>query len=132
MKRLLTILIAIAALIAVPTEAVVKTGWRVSSASGLTSTAYSLTVKKIDYRKELTRVYCTIAGRANTSSRITSISFGGKNATDIDGIDLNRYFQFEESGKIDLEIDFPPMKPQSKTTLKFVTKGGTYIYTLRR
>lgn len=134
MKNILAALLtAIALATAAPAGAVVKTGWRVTNASAaLKTSAYGLTVKKIDYRKDLTRVYCTISGQPNTSSRITAITFGGKKATDIDGVDFDRYFQFEDSGSIDLEIDFPPMKPLGRATLVFVTKSGTFTYTIRR
>lgn len=134
MKRLVRAL-ALAAALCTAGQCVADamTGWRVQAApaTGIAG-GYDLTVSGIDFRNDLTRVSCTIAGRPNTSSRISSATLDGHPATDIDGIDLGRYFQFEESGLIDLEIDFPAMKPARTTELKFVTPSGPLTYTLRR
>lgn len=134
MKLLRIMLICAAALLcAGGIRADVTEGWRVAEAvHSSNSGTFSLSVKKIDFRKDLTRVYCTIVGRPNTSARITAITMGNRAATDIDGIDMGRYFQFEEEGLIDLEIDFPPLKPASKLEIKFTTPVNTLIFTLRR
>lgn len=134
MKRLIPALTLAAALLtAGPCVADAMTGWRVQAAPTVgVAGGYGLTVKEIDFRNDLTRVRCTISGRPNTSSRISGVTLDGHPATDIDGIDLGRYFQFEESGLIDLEIDFPAIKPARTTELKFITPSGPLTYTLRR
>lgn len=81
----------------------------------------------IDFRSDLTRVYGRMSGRPHTSGRIDFMSAvsGGKEmmATDIDGVDFKRYFQWEDDGIIPIEIDFPPMKPNGSITIK--TNGPT-------
>lgn len=66
-------------------------------------------IDSIDYRANLTRVYCKVYGKPHTSMKFDAIS----GCTDIDGVDLKRWFQFEESGRIALEIDFKA-NPQQK------------------
>lgn len=63
-------------------------------------------IDSIDYRKNLTRVYGKLCGQPHTSMKIENIT----GAIDIDGIDFKRWFQFEETGIIPIEIDFKPMK----------------------
>ncbi len=63
---------------------------------------------------EYTRVYCTYYGTPHTSNRIecatlTSSKVKSLDATDIDGVDFKRYFQWEDEGMIKLEIDFEPV-----------------------
>lgn len=67
-----------------------------------------LALDSVEYRKDLTRVYCRIIGRPSTSHRIDSVAIGGSPATDIDGVDMKRWFQWEEEGEISLEIDLAP------------------------
>lgn len=62
----------------------------------------------------VSRIGLTLFGQPNTSSRIDSIvMMNGKEhlrATDIDGVDFQRYFQWEENGEIYVEVDFPRRK----------------------
>ncbi|MCH5247584.1 MAG: hypothetical protein J1E99_05435 [Muribaculaceae bacterium] len=62
----------------------------------------------------VTRVTCGIEGTPHTSDRIDSavLSTGGRNyeATDIDGVDFQRYFQLEDEGVIQIDLDFPLCK----------------------
>ena len=80
------------------------------------STGYiTFRVTSIDYRPDLTRVYGTLVGRPHTSERIDELTImtpGGKviSSTDIDGVDMKRWFQGEDDGAIEVEIDFPAMK----------------------
>ncbi len=79
-------------------------------------------IEKIDYRDDLTRVYGFLIGKPHTSGRIDEMIFvastGEKlDATDIDGIDMKRWFQWEDDNAIYVEIDFPPMKIQSEFTI---------------
>jgi len=57
------------------------------------------------------RITVCIVGIPNTSQRIDGVDLvmGPKivKATDIDGVDFERYFQFEEDGVIVVETDFP-------------------------
>lgn len=86
-------------------------------------------VDSIDCRKDLTRVYGRLEGRPNTSSRIDGVSLTPadgrlRQCTDIDGVDLNRYFQWEEDGVISVEIDFPPVRDMQSGQLTFTTPRG--------
>jgi len=57
------------------------------------------------------RISLCIVGVPHTSQRIDGVDLviGKKlvKATDIDGIDFKRYFQFEDEGVITIEVDFP-------------------------
>lgn len=95
-----------------------------------TSAAQHITLKvdSIDYRSDLTRVYGKFVGRPHTSQRVdaVSVSFGGKQyrATDIDGVDFNRWFQWEDDGVIPVEIDFDRMPRFSKAHIIIETPRG--------
>ena len=73
-----------------------------------------LRVDSVDFRDDLTRVYGKLMGRPHTSSRIDRlyITISGKQfeSMDIDGVDMKRWFQWEDDGLIPVEIDFMPMK----------------------
>lgn len=86
-------------------------------------------VHRTEYREDLTRVYACLMGRPHTSGRIdgiTLITRDGKSYkfTDLDGVDPKRYFQWEDDGKIYIEIDFPPMKEQDSFILQFDCPDG--------
>lgn len=74
----------------------------------------AFTVDSIDFRKDLTRVYGKFTGTPHTSNRIDNATLytpsGAYEATDIDGVDFRRYFQWEDEGEILVEIDFPRVK----------------------
>ena len=75
------------------------------------------------------RLTVGVVGIPHTSQRIDSVDLvmGSKivKATDIDGVDFERYFQFEDQGVIMLEIDFPFKGVIPKTaTLVFHTVKG--------
>jgi len=88
------------------------------------STGYiTYKINAIDYRDDLTRIYGHLVGRPHTSERIdelTIITPDGTtfNATDIEGVDMKRWFQWEDEGFIEVEIDFPAMKPLKSFTIK--------------
>lgn len=88
-------------------------------------------VDSIDYRPSLTRVYCRALGRPNTSGRIDSVTVANTRASiqanDIDPIEFGRSFQWEEDGVLPLEIDFPPLNPQTKPVLRVHTPYGSVI-----
>lgn len=72
----------------------------------------------------VTRMTVRLTSLPNTSSRVDSVTLvapGGKRfrATDIDGIDFQRYFQWEEEGKVTVDVDFPRQKK---------LKGGKVIF----
>lgn len=95
------------------------------------SKAVSFLIYKIDFREDLTRVYMRIVGRPHTSFRIDSLQLSTKDGnkyefTDIDGIDANRYFQWEDSGEIDVEVDFPAIKEQDIIYLSIFSPDGIY------
>ena len=75
----------------------------------------------------VTRISISIEGIPHTSNRIDAaeLRHAGKtfSAVDIDGIDFERYFQFEDEGIIEIEMDFPKIKnmsPEDKITFKTV------------
>lgn len=75
------------------------------------------------------RLTVCVVGIPHTSQRIDSVDLvmGSQivKATDIDGVDFERYFQFEDQGVIMLEIDFPFKGVIPKTaTLVFHTVKG--------
>lgn len=88
-----------------------------------------VTVDSVDYRADLTRVYGKISGRPHTSGRIDDVTLTAGDAvlpaTDIDGVDFGRYFQWEESGVLPLELDFPPVKDHSGGILTIATPRGS-------
>lgn len=86
-------------------------------------------ITSVDYRDDLTRIKGTLVGRPHTSNRIDElilITPTGKqyNATDIEGVDMKRYFQWEDNGNIDIEIDFAPMKKLNRFTVKASGPNG--------
>lgn len=83
-------------------------------------------IDSICCREDLSRVYCRAIGLPNTSDRIDAVSLNGKiNATDIDPIDFQRSFQWEEDGVLTLEIDFPALKRKpGNFYLEFQTPYG--------
>jgi len=96
-----------------------------------------LTVDSIDFRKDLTRVYGKITGRPNTSDRFDRITLVKPDSvmvksTDIDGVDMERWFQWEEDGRINLEIDFPAMKATDKLIIKTFGPKGDGNWTVSR
>lgn len=75
----------------------------------------------IEYRADVTRLYGKIKGRPHTANRIDTLygTFGKikYSSTDIDGVDMKRYFQWENSGLIPVEIDFPVVRTQTSFVL---------------
>lgn len=113
-----------AAAIAVATQAAA------AAAVTVPRTASACVVDSIDCRSELTRVYCRYTGRPHTSDRIDAVTLVTEErrlpGTDIDGVDFKRYFQWEEDGIINLEIDFAPVTGSDGRTwsLEFDTVRG--------
>ena len=90
-------------------------------------------VDKVDNENsdEVTRVTCALLSTPHTSSRIDSIALvrpGGKRfmATDIDGVDFRRYFQWEDESYLMVEVDFPLQSKafSKRDTLEFYTVHG--------
>lgn len=138
-KRVLSIVlevaVAVLAIIVLPTQSrdsrliaqIHRDGGQMVS----TLTDMNVTVDKIEYRSDLTRVYATMNGNPNRAQRIDAVKLlAGMHreydATDIDGVDFKRWFQWDDSGVIKLEIDFPPIKRTKKITLFFDTPKGAY------
>lgn len=100
-----------------------------SSTSGQQTGFISFAVNSIDYRSDLTRVYGRLVGRPHTSERIDElliITPAGKSykCTDIEGVDFKRWFQWEDDGAIEVELDFPAMKPLNRFTIKSTGPKG--------
>ncbi len=75
------------------------------------------------------RISLCLVGIPHTSQRIDGIDLvmGNKlvKATDIDGVDFERYFQFEDTGVQTIEVDFPFSGTLPKTAkLVFHTANG--------
>lgn len=101
-----------------------------------TDPVLAVVVDSVDFRSDLTRVYGRLVGRPHTSGRVDTASLlSGKSswdATDIDGIDFKRYFQWEDDGEISVEIDFPAMKPLKTARLALMTARGKSVTTIKR
>lgn len=75
------------------------------------------------------RVSVCLIGIPHTSQRIDSVDLKVDKkiypATDIDGVDFKRYFQFEDEGVITIEVDFPfkGTLPKNSTLLFHTVKG---------
>lgn len=130
MKRICLILTMLIAMGATVGAKVVK---RYSTSS---SPVLTIMVDSIDFRKDLTRVYGKLSGHPHTSQRIDRAALlTGKStheATDIDGVDFKRYFQWEEDGIIPVEIDFPSMKVFKSGRLVLDTPHGESLTPLNR
>lgn len=76
------------------------------------------------------RICGNLFGRPHTSMRIDSISIFPEEipvkALDIDGIDFERYFQWEDDGTIYIEIDFPEF--DFSGSAKYVLEGNTIVF----
>lgn len=99
----------------------------------------SLTIDSIDFRGDLTRVYGHIDSRPNTSACINSFVLNADKtpfrATDIDGFDFERRFQWEETGVLPVEIDFPVIKgvrTNAKLNIVAETNRGPYSWNITR
>lgn len=117
-----------------------------ADAKSIASTAYrcvgtdgqiGFSVTKIEFRNDLTRIYGTLEGRAHTAARIDAMSVSlpdGRilQATDIDGVDFKRYFQWEDEGKIEVEIDFPAMKAPKNMTITLACPTGPCVWELKQ
>ena len=83
------------------------------------------------------RISLCLVGIPHTSQRIDSIDLiVGKQkiaATDIDGVDFERYFQFEDDGVQVIEVDFPFKGQLPKTAeLIFHTVKGDILAPARQ
>lgn len=88
-------------------------------------------------RPGLVRIYCRLIGRPHTSQRIDAVSVRRNDslmseATDIDGVDFRRWFQWEDSGIISVEIDFIALTSlKNGHVMKFLTPRGESEVTFR-
>ena len=90
--------------------------------------SFTLLVDSVDYRSDLTRMYGRLVGRPHTSQRIDRIELSASgrrfDAEDIDGVDFARWFQWEDNGIIDIEVDFKSMPPVNSGILYVTTPRG--------
>lgn len=88
----------------------------------------NLIIDSIDFREDLTRLYGRIIGVPHTSQKINRMEMkvGSSvfNAEDIDGVDFERWFQWEDDGVISIEVDFKAMQPVKSGTLIIETARG--------
>lgn len=98
------------------------------------SEGISLIADSIDCRSDLTRLYGRLAGMPHTAQRIDTLTIKIDNraygSTDIDGIDLKRWFQWEDEGEIPVEIDFPRLRLGKSATVEAVSPRGNCRWTL--
>lgn len=98
---------------------------RVRHCSTQCSGALDAVVDSIDFRTDLTRVYARLKGTPHTASRINSIlmSIGAQQLTmtDLDGVDPERWFQWEDSPYLPVEIDFPAVKKHNDKIVFIIT-----------
>ena len=124
-KICVCIVLSVLSFVSFVSEAKVIRGYSTTGVNPL-----SIVVDSIDYRSDLTRVYCNAVGRPHTSNRIDAMKMilkdGSYVANDIDGVDFKRYFQWEDEGSIPLEIDFPPMR------LEIVSPHGTGVILIKK
>lgn len=80
-------------------------------------------VDSVVFTDEYTRLYGKLYGKPHTSCKIEDITIcvekTNYQASDVEGFDLKRWFQWEDSGIIPIEIDFSPMKATDNFTLTF-------------
>lgn len=104
-------------------QARVEHNYETSAAQHIT-----LRVDSIDFRSDLTRLYGKLVGRPHTSQRVDAVTLnvGSKQyrSTDIDGVDFNRWFQWEDDGVIPVEIDFDKMPKFNKGYMVIETPRG--------
>ncbi|MBD5266665.1 MAG: hypothetical protein HDS41_00540 [Bacteroides sp.] len=88
----------------------------------------NLIIDSIDFREDLTRLYGRMIGVPHTSQKINRMEMkvGSSvfNAEDIDGVDFERWFQWEDDGVISIEVDFKAMQPVKSGTLIIETARG--------
>lgn len=86
-------------------------------------------VDSVDFRTDLTRVYCRLIGRPHTANRIDYVTLRTPGvvlaANEIDGVDFERYFQWEDEGVIPVELDFAPSTPANTVEIEALTVYGT-------
>lgn len=74
---------------------------------------FDFVISDVIYKSDdnLTRVCGNLIGRPHTAARIDGVTLKSAGAVikanDIDGVDFERYFQWEDDGNIYIEIDFP-------------------------
>ena len=80
-------------------------------------------------RDGVTRIGICLIGIPHTSCRIDSIKLIKRNgvymASDIDGIDFGRYFQWEDDGMVEIEVDFPRQNVMPEDSVEFITVKGS-------
>lgn len=136
MKALRGLLIVMLMSVAFVCKSHVYTGWE-----GITEALHTdnpvhnfdFEIDSIDFRKDLTRIYGRFIGTPHVGIKIKQIllttNFNAQYfATDTDGFDLDKYFQFEETPTFNVEIDFEPIQPIPWVEITFVTANGTIEY----
>lgn len=97
------------------------------------SVGMAVEIDSVDFRADLTRVHCRVIGSPHTGHRIDGVTLtAGESgsavypASDIEGVDFSRYFQWEDDGSIAVEIDFAPVPTgrQSQVGMSLTTVYG--------
>lgn len=97
---------------------------------------FHITGDELDSHGNKVRICGVIESEPHTSCRIDSISMiesNGKRivATDIDGVDFQRYFQWEDDGEISVEIEFPLVCIPDSANIVLHTVRGDLIFGIK-
>lgn len=84
----------------------------------------------------VTRVQLQLCGRPHTAFRIDSVLVHHRGmvrkAVDIDGVDFERWFQWEDTPVIDVELDLPGLDYNQSDTLIFYGPRGIVYSVLKK
>ena len=94
---------------------------------------FEVRVDSIDFRDDLTRLYGRFTGTPHVAIKVmeavlTTDSECRLAATDSDGFELDRYFQFEEIPSFNIELDFAATRPAQVIDLTLITAKGVLSY----
>lgn len=132
-KNILFLLLAIIALIC-PAQKIGDSAINNKNKSVFLASPVSLNNDNTD---GVSRIGVNIQGLPHSSSRIDDAILFVKgvpfHATDIDGVDFKRYFQWEDDGIIYIELDFPKQKNISPgDSIRFITVNGVHSVRIGR
>lgn len=97
---------------------------------------FDFVISEVIYKSDdnLTRVCGNLIGRPHTAARIDGVTLKAAGAVikanDIDGVDFERYFQWEDDGNIYIEIDFPGYR-QSRRMLGCSDRSQIVFHTAK-
>lgn len=120
----------IALLLAAPS--ILATFYSLGQSVSKLSHTFNLSITSVTEKTDdgIIRYGAALTGLPHTAMRIDSITvkddYGRVKATDIDGIDFQRWFQWEDDGRIDIEIDIPRTRIAKGAVLVLYTPRGIF------